>query len=66
MKEGQRWGKGNLVPRFYRVTVPKPLRREKSGFETRVSGAKTIGNYVTSYLPSLSSTTNQGCLKDFE
>ena len=48
MKEGQRWSKGNLVPRFYRVTVPKPLRREKSGFETRASGAKTIGNYVTS------------------
>ena len=45
MKEGQRWGKGNLVPRFYRVTVPKPLRR---GFETRANGAKTIGNYVTS------------------
>lgn len=49
MKEGQRWGKGNLIPRFYRVTVPKPLRREKtSGFETRASDAKTIGNYVTS------------------
>ena len=48
MKEGQRWGKGYLVPRFYRVAVPKPLRREKSGFETRANGAKTIGNYVTS------------------